>query len=324
MPETLAESPQPSSDETTTTPAQPAITGRQLSAVVDVLSKGVAAIAIALYASGFLIVSISHSRYGFTETNPFRPKILAAGAWFLIFAAIPIATITTLTRGRLQWMRLAQLLSPYYIACIALAVPAAILFNSSPTKTADKSSISWWLATGVVASFAVFIFLSQSKRLPPLLTAVASILLALFFIQYTIHEVLIAHFGWGVISLWFFGVGLVAQVELNIRFWNLTNADWAKTLFVILGALLVFALYYYPHMKPSWGGGSPINMVMYFNKDSVIKPNQNVSAQLLDESDAGFYIVGQGESKAIFVPRGSVSLVYFSDEPSDSSLLEEK
>ena len=52
----------------------------QLSPIVDTLSKGIAAIAIGLYASGFLIVSISHSRYGFVETNPFRPKILAAGA----------------------------------------------------------------------------------------------------------------------------------------------------------------------------------------------------------------------------------------------------
>jgi hypothetical protein len=74
-------------------------------------------------------------------------------------------------------------------------------------------------------------------------------------------------------------------------------------------------------MKASWGGGAPVNVVLYFNKDSAIKPNQNVSVQLVDESDAGFYIVAQGESRAIFVPRNSVSLVYFSDKPSDSTLL---
>jgi hypothetical protein len=53
----------------------------------------------------------------------------------------------------------------------------------------------------------------------------------------------------------------------------------------------------------------------------VISPNDSESVQLVDESDAGFYIVGPGESKAIFVPRNSVSLVYFSDDPSDSELL---
>jgi hypothetical protein len=69
------------------------------------------------------------------------------------------------------------------------------------------------------------------------------------------------------------------------------------------------------------GGGIPISVVMYFNKESAIKPNQNVSARLIDESDAGFYIVGPGERKAIFVPRNSVSLVYFSDDSSAASSL---
>src|SRR5713101_241111 len=63
----------------------------KLSPVVDVLSKGIAGIAIALYGCGFLIISLHHSQYGFSETNPFRPRILAAGAWFFLFTAIPIA-----------------------------------------------------------------------------------------------------------------------------------------------------------------------------------------------------------------------------------------
>jgi hypothetical protein len=303
------------------TSVQPATRNLQLSTIVDALSKSVTALAIALYASGFLIVSISHSRFGFTETNPFRPKILAAGAWFFIFTGIPIVTIAAVGRDRLPWMKFAQLLYPYYTGCIALAFPSILLFNSSRDSTADEFPISWWLVVGVVTTLGILIFLSQSKKLPSIVTAIASILLVIFFIQYTIHEILVAHFGWGVIALWFFGVGVAAQVELNVRSWNLTNPDWTKTLFVILGALLVFASYYYPHMESSWGGGSPINVVLYFNKDSAIKPNQSVSVQLLDESDAGFYIVGQGESKAIFVPRNSVSLLYFSGKPSDSTLL---
>jgi hypothetical protein len=303
----------------------------QLSTIVDALSKGVAALAIALYAAGFLIVSISHSRYGFTETNPFRPKILAAGAWFFIFTGIPIVTIVALGKGRLSWMRSAQLLYFYYLSCIAFSLPAAMLFKSSAatadTTTADTTPINWWLAAGISAFFVILIYLAMSKPkiVPPVVTAIASVLVVIFFIQYTVHEILVAHFGCGVISLWFFGVGVAAQVDLNISSWdlakNLTNADWAKTLFVILGALLVFASLYYPHMKSSWGGGSPIDAVFYFNKDSVLKPNQSVPVQLVDESDAGFYIVGTDESRAIFVPRNSVLLIYFSDEPSDSILL---
>jgi hypothetical protein len=56
----------------------------------ETLSKAIAGIVIALYASGFLIVSLYHSRFGFIGTNPFRPRILAAGAWFFFFTAIPV------------------------------------------------------------------------------------------------------------------------------------------------------------------------------------------------------------------------------------------
>jgi hypothetical protein len=56
----------------------------------DVFSKGIAGLAIALYASGFLVLSLYHSKFGFVGTNPFRPSVLAAGAWFLIFTTIPI------------------------------------------------------------------------------------------------------------------------------------------------------------------------------------------------------------------------------------------
>ena len=60
-----------------------------LTPVIEFLSKGIGAVAIALYVCGFLIVSLHYSKYGFVETNPFRPRIVAAGAWFFLFTAIP-------------------------------------------------------------------------------------------------------------------------------------------------------------------------------------------------------------------------------------------
>src|SRR6266849_6370432 len=57
----------------------------------DTFSKAIAGIAIAVYASGFLIVSLYHSKFGFVGTNPFRPRVLAAGVWFFFFTAIPVS-----------------------------------------------------------------------------------------------------------------------------------------------------------------------------------------------------------------------------------------
>jgi hypothetical protein len=292
--------------------AEPVPGNQRISTVVDVLSKSLAALAIALYGSGFLIVSISHSRYGFTETNPFRPKILAAGVWFFVLAGIPVASVAGLRRGRLPWIRFLRFLYPYYMGCWVLSFPAILLFNRfSPY---DKAPPSWWELIVVVAVTGLLIFLSLSARVPSILAAPASILMASFFIYYTIHQLSALHFEESVVALWFFAIGVLTQLNLNIR-------SWKFTLFSILLALLIFAKLYYPLMKSSVGGGFPVDIVMYFNKDSAIKPNQSASLRLIEESDAGFYVIAQGERRAIFVPRNSVSLVYFSDNPTESKLL---
>jgi hypothetical protein len=104
--------------------------------------------------------------------------------------------------------------------------------------------------------------------------------------------------------------------ESALRWWLVQAACHA---FVIL---LVFATTVYPHIKASWGGGMPENVTVYFTKDSLINPSKAVQAQLIEEADEGFYILGPKESKAIFIPRGSVALVYFSDKTSDSPILQ--
>jgi hypothetical protein len=58
-----------------------------------------------------------------------------------------------------------------------------------------------------------------------------------------------------------------------------------------------------------------------FTKDPIITPSKTVSAQLIEEADEGFYIVGPNDSKAIYVPRNAVSVIYFSDNVSESQWL---
>jgi hypothetical protein len=58
--------------------------------------------------------------------------------------------------------------------------------------------------------------------------------------------------------------------------------------------------------------------------DSGILPGQNVGVLLLDETDAGFYVVGAKGGKATFIPRIEVGLVYYSDDSSGSLLSKQK
>src|SRR4051794_31043872 len=80
-------------------------------------------------------------------------------------------------------------------------------------------------------------------------------------------------------------------------------------------SVICVRIIFYPHIKASWGGGTPVPVTIYFSKDSPVMSNQSASVQLLDESDNGFYIVSRKDSKAVFIPRTAVSFLYFGKKP---------
>ena len=98
--------------------------------------------------------------------------------------------------------------------------------------------------------------------------------------------------------------------------------SWPGLVCLLLFVSLTFSRYLYPHLRASWGGGAPANVTVYFSKDSLLNPNKPIQAQLIEESSEGIYIVGPTESKAIFIPRSAVAMIYFADKPADSLILQ--
>ena len=72
------------------------------------------------------------------------------------------------------------------------------------------------------------------------------------------------------------------------------------------------------------GRGAPIPATIYFAKDSLVLPGRSVSANILDEVDSGFYIIGGNDKKATFIPRCEVALVYYTDDASGPFVLKTK
>jgi hypothetical protein len=300
---------------------------------LELAGKGIAAMGIAAYVCGFLITSLNQSRYGFAETNPFRPRIISAGAWFLLLTAIPVFTMMRSWgwRHRIDdwktfasfWKAFASFLYPYWVGCLTMSIPASMLFtfSDSPPRLAPGW---WWRPVAIVLALAIFVGMQQSKKFSPTVLAAVSVALVFYFVQADVRQVFIAgqistH---GAVALWFFGVGVATFLELSAQSGGLPQGNWTKGLVPLFGAVFVFAFFYYPNIKTSWGGGSPVPIVMCFTKESVVKPSQRVAVQLLDESDVGFYILGQNEKRALFIPRSAVSAVYYSDKASDSALLQ--
>jgi hypothetical protein len=305
-----------------TTPTQP--DSGKLTAIApwaDSLSKAVAAVAIALYACGFLIVSLHHSKYGFVGINPFRPRILAAGTWFCMFLVIPIAV--AIKYRTLPWSTVARVLLLLLFGGFAVSFSISnLLFQISDTPSLIGCPL--WLFLGGAAFYAATVVAQQAKKLPRHSDTLVSVLLTCAIVIFLLREVLGKHiFSLGAVALWFFGVSLVTIYGL--KQWRAEIYDpleWgSKILPPVFVTLLIFSQTYYSHLRASWGGGAPVDVTICFTKDSAISPSKTVSAQLIDEADEGFYIVGPNDSKAIFVPRSSVAFIYFSNKMSDSQLL---
>ena len=152
-----------------------------LATVVDIFSKGVAGFAVALYASGFLIVSLHQSEYGFSEVNPLGPRILAAGAWFVLFVTVPAATMARAKMHKLfTWTQIAQWLFPYYWGCMWAGVLASFVFSFSvsPVVIAAK----WWVwLIAITATLVLVVAINLWEKFPPRIAATISISLTLLF-----------------------------------------------------------------------------------------------------------------------------------------------
>jgi hypothetical protein len=298
---------------------------RTAAPLADTLSKSIAGIAIALYACGFLVVSLYHAKFGFVGTNPFRPRVLAAGAWFSFFTAIPVS-IAFRYRNK-PWSKIANDAYPLWLAAWALSVPLSfIIFEFSSYQ--DYQPLGKWVLTVSILSVVAVILadiLKSKKKGPQWLPALLSVPAVLYFAFYPLRNLFTNHhFDTSTVTLWFFVAFLVIKLELSIRSGRslADGGEWSKPLVLVFSLLLVFSLEIYPHLKASWGGGTPENVTVYFSKDSLLNPNKAVQAQLIEESDEGFYIVGPKELKAIFIPRSAVAMIYFADKPADSPMLQ--
>jgi hypothetical protein len=317
-------------------PPSPSGLPAPVAASLETISKSVAAFAILLYGCGYLITSIYYSGYGFTETSPLRPRIVAAGAWFLLFTLIPFALVTRVLRSNHYvkakgkwWFKAPTFVFLYFGVCLLFATQARWIFDlDTYTVPAGSSQMDWkvWVPLLLIIPLSILVGLVLNwLRVPPSASAIWVAVAAVLMVWSFGRDVFVrGYFGMGAIVVWFFAVGIIAFFEMRVRSWRMVLGDWSWSTILVLGALLVFASFYYPHIKSSWGGGKPIPVTIYLTKDSVIMPGQIVNALLIDESDSGLYVVGKGDKKATFIPHNSVGLVYFSDNVSDFSLSKPK
>jgi hypothetical protein len=207
-----------------------------------------------------------------------------------------------------------------------IATQLGYFFEFSPYPP-SIAHIKWSLPLSAVlfAAATVSSYLAFIKKVPRWVAAVISVTVTLYWATGPVWRwVTDSRVDTTTLALLFFATALLVKYEIqphpNRYLGDL--GTWTMPLGLLFVLLLIFSRGLYPHLKASWGGGTPANVTVYFTKDSLLSANKAVQAQLIEESDEGYYIVGPNESKAVFVPRSAVALIYFSEKAASSPLLQ--
>jgi hypothetical protein len=313
---------------------------RGISETLDALSKATVVALFVIYVAGFLIVSIHNAEYGFGDVNPLKPKILAAGTLFVFLTYLPIVVAQRYfvhneeLNAEQKYAKAIVSAFGYLFRCNIYALSLVTLYAFSVRKTPQQHHWNWsdWLRLAAIST--LFLAMShfqehgsKSYQTKPKRIILFGCLLLAAFLAWALSES-IPESSNNVVAtaeLWLFGIGLMAVItgQITGKWENKTAYEWVAPVFLVIPTLAIFASAIYPQIKASWGGGSPTPVVVYFSPESRLLPSQHLEGDLLDESDSGIYVVMAGEKQAIFVPRSSISAVYFSDKPLGSEYLKE-
>ena len=275
---------------------------------------------LAVYIVGFLVTSLYYSTLGIAPINPLRARIASAG---LLFSFTVVAGYWAGIRsfddflkpspesGQNQIVRLLIASCLFILLCYSLST---ILWQITDFDSVGLLTVAGSYIAPVflfTVGFTIWRIESISLRVRTIITTVMMLLVMTLFAIFSVwtrearsHSVL---FGWLLlVSLNLLGGRILVTSDKFSAGMNVTTSLSQGILLLTYFAHLIF-----PHVRPEWGGGAPVPIVLTYSKDAGYLAGQVRPALLLDEGDLGFYLLDRNLSRTYFVPRSEVSLVAY-------------
>jgi hypothetical protein len=113
-------------------------------------------------------------------------------------------------------------------------------------------------------------------------------------------------------------LSLVCFVTVASWYWmrspeEIRTTEWER-LFLFLVPIIfgVYATKLYPRIKPQFGGGEPVPVVLHLTKKLPAFDSEIATVSLLDETEQGYYVLrGKDADKGVFVTRSLVEEIEF-------------
>ncbi len=291
---------------------------------VDLVAKAGGFLLLLLYGLGYITTSLHFARLGMPLANPFRPRVAAAGAIYLILSAPFLwlswrlfSSLHETPRARQYYAALASTAALFFSMCAGISVVASPLFTLESRSTAKQSFayISLCVVAGLLSPKSIRQIAPSWRDKHPLLSLSTSAVVLILLVLCCIGTPYFAPDGFGVrrVALWFFGVGTIPWGFLKISRYadQSIQKNWALVAIQLLLFLGVFPVAIYPHIKAEWGGGQNVEATVFFSNNAVILPGRTLKVRLLDENEYGVYYCTDSCDQPVFSSRESISSIVF-------------
>ncbi|MFY9561117.1 MAG: hypothetical protein WAQ52_12860 [Terriglobales bacterium] len=282
--------------------------------------KHAAVIFAIIYGTGFLVLSIHHSRFGLETIESFKPKVFSAGLLFAVLAGVPcIAMARTLALFGLRmpsvvvvegegakYVWLIWVLDFWWVA-VGLRMGSSILFTPFELFPRYPGWLFYIVYCAVVAATSVWF--TDLNRWPLRTNVIDLVFFAsavVIIFRYNSRDFFLQ-------VIWFYVVGLVFLWLRFLKHKAKTQTyDWERQGFALLGLVTIFAVLVYGHIYSAYGGGAPIRIDVTFTRPTSFSVNKTESGFLVDEDSHGYYVVHQEtDAETHFIPRDAVGEIVF-------------
>jgi hypothetical protein len=291
---------------------------------LELLSKGWVPLLAAIYGSGYVIVSIYHASLGLNEINPLRPKVAATGLFFCLLTSMAVfllhymrSVVKSLDPGFSPWNTylFSVCFGGFYLFCFdcMATIPMQPILHFEGRQPFQKTFF-WIVATGVIGLSAILASRNHqkiSRRVTHWATllcfGLATVSLLVMSVPFY-HQFGIRQFVAYLFVIQIFSVSLSRPLATPE---SRRTHNWLNTATQLIIPLLAYAIGVYPHVREAFGGGEPTLAQIFVTSAIGSDPAKQFIAHIIDETDAGFYVIQSNHNTVRYIPRSLISSIEF-------------
>jgi hypothetical protein len=300
---------------------------------LEILAKAGAALLVLFYVLGFIVVSAADGKHGIINFSIFRARVVAAGVLAALFLGLAfwmwegtfgLGGLQKLVKG-MHWQageNAGKRGVPYSYRCLSYLIvtrSASASIYLFLLRKVPGQFFGWRVLIVVVAAAIAATIPIVLKKHPVLASATCWIAAVGFLALEVFFQVKV---GIDFIFDGFLVFAVIAETQDTHlqRVSDLREINWITAITNLVILPVLFGLYLFEAIPPSFGGGKPVVAVIQFAGTSPIDGAAKDKVWLLDEGESGFYVLQASpeDKKGIFLPRSSVAAIYF-DATADAS-----